>query len=142
MGGERARAPRSPSPPSPPTVILMAGLQGSGKTAARVSSPRACCAPSTTARSRSRPATCSAPLRSSSSSIVGEEAGAAVYEQGIDRSPVDIAGWALERARSDGKDVLIVDTAGRLHVDSDLMDELVAIRDAVAPTRSSWWSTR
>src|SRR6202035_4241095 len=61
---------------------------------------------------------------------VGEQAGATVYEQGTELTPVQIATWALERARSDGKDVLIVDTAGRLHVDSELMDELVAIRDA------------
>jgi signal recognition particle subunit SRP54 len=62
--------------------------------------------------------------------MVGEQAGATVYQQGTERTPLQIATWALERARSDGKDVLIVDTAGRLHVDSDLMDELVAIRDA------------
>jgi signal recognition particle subunit SRP54 len=62
--------------------------------------------------------------------MVGEQAGATVYQQGTERTPLEIATWALERARGDGKDVLIVDTAGRLHVDSDLMDELVAIRDA------------
>ena len=68
---------------------------------------------------------------------VGERAGATVYEQGTDRAPVEIARWALEHARRDGKDVLIVDTGGRLHVDEELMAELVAIRDAVAaPTRS------
>jgi signal recognition particle subunit SRP54 len=46
---------------------------------------------------------------------------------------VEIAGWALERAREEGKDVLIVDTSGRLHVDEELMAELVRIRDAVKP---------
>jgi signal recognition particle subunit SRP54 len=46
---------------------------------------------------------------------------------------VDIAKWALERAKEEGKDVLIVDTSGRLHVDEELMAELVAIRDAVKP---------
>jgi signal recognition particle subunit SRP54 len=66
---------------------------------------------------------------------VAEQAGATVYEQGTDRPPVEIARWALERARTDGKDVLIVDTAGRLHVDGDLMAELVAIRDATTPTQ-------
>jgi signal recognition particle subunit SRP54 len=54
-----------------------------------------------------------------------------VYEQGTDKDPVDIAGWALDQAG--GKDVLIVDTAGRLHVDEDLMDELVRIRKRVKP---------
>src|SRR5436190_1704509 len=47
---------------------------------------------------------------------------------------VDIAAWALDRAKQEGKDVLIVDTSGRLHVDEKLMDELVRIRKAVRPT--------
>jgi signal recognition particle subunit SRP54 len=46
---------------------------------------------------------------------------------------VEIAAWALERASEQGKDVLIVDTSGRLHVDEELMDELARIRDAVKP---------
>jgi signal recognition particle subunit SRP54 len=64
---------------------------------------------------------------------VGAQAGAEVYEQGTNRDPVEIAAWALQRAREDGKDVLIVDTSGRLHVDRELMAELVRIRDAVKP---------
>jgi signal recognition particle subunit SRP54 len=56
-----------------------------------------------------------------------------VYEQGTDRDPVEIAAWALQRAKREGKDVLIVDTSGRLHVDEELMAELVRIRDAVKP---------
>jgi signal recognition particle subunit SRP54 len=46
---------------------------------------------------------------------------------------VQIASWALERAREEGKDVLIVDTSGRLHVDEEMMAELVRVRDAVKP---------
>ena len=65
---------------------------------------------------------------------VGSQVGATVYEQGTDRDPVDIAKWALDQAKRDGKDVLIVDTAGRLHIDEKLMNELVAIRKAVKPT--------
>jgi signal recognition particle subunit SRP54 len=72
---------------------------------------------------------------------VGEQVGATVYRapgteagsEGTDRDPVDIAAWALEQAKAEGKDVLIVDTSGRLHVDSELMDELVRIRKAVKP---------
>ncbi len=56
-----------------------------------------------------------------------------MYEQGTERDPVDIAAWALERATAEGKDVLIVDTSGRLHVDEELMAELVRIRGAVKP---------
>jgi signal recognition particle subunit SRP54 len=64
---------------------------------------------------------------------VGGQAGATVYERGTDADPVTIASWALQRAREEGKDVLIVDTSGRLHVDEQLMAELVAIRAAVKP---------
>jgi signal recognition particle subunit SRP54 len=64
---------------------------------------------------------------------VGTQAGAAVYEQGTDRDPVKIAAWARDRAISEGKDVLIVDTSGRLHVDQELMAELANIKKAVTP---------
>ena len=53
---------------------------------------------------------------------------------GTEHDPVDIAAWALERAKQEGKDVLIVDTSGRLHVDEELMAELVRMRAAVKPT--------
>src|ERR687885_796934 len=100
--------------PRPPTVILMAGLQGSGKTTA-------------TACDVYRPAAVDQLVK------VGGEAGAAVYEQGTDRDPVDIAAWALDRAKMEGKDVLIVDTSGRLHIDERLMQELKDIRKVVRP---------
>ena len=64
---------------------------------------------------------------------VGGRAGAAVYEQGTSRNPVDVAEWALGQAKADRRDVLIVDTAGRLHVDAELMDELVKVKKAVKP---------
>jgi signal recognition particle subunit SRP54 len=56
-----------------------------------------------------------------------------VYSQGTDADPVDIAEWGVRQARQQGRDVVIVDTAGRLHVDAELMDELVRIRAAVKP---------
>ncbi len=113
----------------PPTVILMAGLQGSGKTTAAAKLARLL---RVEHRSSVALAACDTyrPAAVEQLVMVGEQAGATVYQQGSERTPLQIAAWALERARSDGKDVLIVDTAGRLHVDSDLMDELVAIRDA------------
>ena len=118
--------------PRPPTVILMAGLQGSGKTTAtaklaRLLREEGSSAVAVAACDVYRPAAVEQLVK------VGGQAGAEVYEQGTDRNPVDIATWALERARADGKDVLIVDTSGRLHVDEELMAELVAIRDAVKP---------
>jgi signal recognition particle subunit SRP54 len=118
--------------PRPPTVILMAGLQGSGKTTATAKLARYLrdehsSAVAVAACDVYRPAAVEQLVK------VGAQAGAEVYEQGTDRDPVDIATWALERARSEGKDVLIVDTSGRLHVDEQLMAELVRIRDAVKP---------
>jgi signal recognition particle subunit SRP54 len=116
----------------PPTVILMAGLQGSGKTTATAKLARYLreehsSTVAVAACDVYRPAAVEQLVK------VGTQAGAAVYEQGTDRDPVEIASWALQRAREEGKDVLIVDTSGRLHVDEQLMAELVRIRDAVKP---------
>jgi signal recognition particle subunit SRP54 len=116
----------------PPTVILMAGLQGSGKTTATAKLARYLheehsSAVAVAACDVYRPAAVEQLVK------VAEQAGAEAYEQGTDHDPVEIAAWALERAKKDGKDVLIVDTAGRLHVDEELMAELVRIRTAVKP---------
>jgi signal recognition particle subunit SRP54 len=129
MGGE---SPGVTFAARPPTVILMAGLQGSGKTTAAAKLARLL---RTEHHSSVALAACDIyrPAAVEQLALVGEQAGATVYQQGIERSPVEIARWALERARTDGKDVLIIDTAGRLHVDSDLMAELVAIRDVTEP---------
>ena len=116
---------------SGPTVILMAGLQGSGKTTA--------CAKLARRLGESGKdvalAACDVyrPAAVDQLATVGERAGAHVYEQGTERDPVDIATWALDRAREEGRDVLIVDTAGRLHIDEDLMAELTRIRKKVKP---------
>src|SRR5947207_9343120 len=64
---------------------------------------------------------------------MGGRAGAEVYGKGTTENPVEIARWALEQAKANGKDVLIVDTSGRLHIDEVLMKELVDIRGAVKP---------
>ena len=131
MGGAAAGLSFSPRPP---TVILMAGLQGSGKTTATAKLARYL-REEHRARSPWRRATSTARRPSSSSSWSARRPAPTVYEQGTEREPVEIASWALERARDEGKDVLIVDTSGRLHVDEELMAELVAIRDAVKPHR-------
>jgi signal recognition particle subunit SRP54 len=129
MGGASAGLTFSPRPP---TVILMAGLQGSGKTTATAKLARwlheeGGSSVAVAACDVYRPAAVDQLVK------VAAQAGATAYEQGTDADPVEIAKWALERAREDGKDVLIVDTSGRLHVDEELMDELVRIRDAVKP---------
>jgi signal recognition particle subunit SRP54 len=115
-----------------PSVILMAGLQGSGKTTASAKLARLLreqngSAVALAACDVYRPAAVDQLVK------VGAQAGAAVYEQGTDKDPVEIAKWALTRAKQEGKDVLIVDTAGRLHIDEQLMDELVKIKAAVQP---------
>src|SRR5919106_5586161 len=114
-----------------PTVILMAGLHGSGKTTA--------CAKlgkqlgddgrrvGLVACDTQRPAAVEQLV------TLGQRAGATVYEQGTERDPVEIAAWALGQARSAGLDALIVDTAGRLHIDEELMDQLAAIRKRTKP---------
>ena len=113
------------------TVILMAGLQGSGKTTA--------CAKLAVhlAKDKKRVALAACdtqrPAAVEQLVTVGERAGAAVYERGTEPDPAEIASWALERARAESRDVLIVDTAGRLHVDEELMDQLVRVRKAVKP---------
>jgi signal recognition particle subunit SRP54 len=129
MGGSAAGLSFSPRPP---TVILMAGLQGSGKTTATAKLARYLreehsSTVAVAACDVYRPAAVDQLVK------VGAQAGAEVYERGTDHDPVEIAAWALERAKQDGKDVLIVDTSGRLHVDQELMAELVRIRDAVKP---------
>ncbi len=132
MGGAAAGISFSPRPP---TVILMAGLQGSGKTTATAKLARYLreehsSTVAVAACDVYRPAAVEQLIK------VGAQAGAEVYFRSPptpDRDPVEIAAWALERARQEGKDVLIVDTSGRLHVDEQLMAELVRIRDAVKP---------
>ncbi len=115
----------------PPTVILMAGLQGSGKTTATAKLAKHLIGEGRSAGvaacDTQRPAAVEQLTR------LGEQAGATVYSQGTERDPVDIAEWALGQARSDGLDVLIVDTAGRLHVDSELMAQLAEIKRRTKP---------
>jgi signal recognition particle subunit SRP54 len=129
MGGASGEIAFSPRPP---TVILMAGLQGSGKTTATAKLARYLreqhgSSVAVAACDVYRPAAVEQLIK------VGAQAGAAVYEQGTDNDPVKIAAWARDRAISEGKDVLIIDTSGRLHVDEALMAELANIRKAVTP---------
>jgi signal recognition particle subunit SRP54 len=117
--------------PSGTTVILMAGLQGSGKTTACAKLAKLFAKDgkkvALVACDTQRPAAVEQLV------TVGERAGAAVYERGTEPDPAEIAAWGLGRAKQESKDVLIVDTAGRLHVDDELMDELVRVRNAVKP---------
>ena len=129
MGGAGADLALSPRKP---TIVVLAGLQGSGKTTAAAKLARmlreekgldvalAAC-------DVYRPAAVEQLV------TVGQRAGATVYERGTDMDPVDIAKWARDQAVADGRDVLIVDTSGRLHVDSELMQELANIKKELKP---------
>jgi signal recognition particle subunit SRP54 len=115
-----------------PTVILMAGLQGSGKTTAcgklaRYLREEKGLDVAVAACDLQRPAAVDQLI------TVGERAGATVYEQGTSRDPVDVAEWALGQAKAERRDVLILDTAGRLHVDAELMDQLAQIKQRTKP---------
>src|SRR6478672_768325 len=115
---------------SAPTVILMAGLQGSGKTTN-------CGKLALMLKKQGKKvgiAGCDVyrPAAIDQLKVVGEQVGAKVYEQG-QGDPVKIAKWAVQESIQNLDDVLIVDTAGRLHVDSDLMEELAKIRKEVKP---------
>ena len=117
--------------PSGTTVILMAGLQGSGKTTACAKLAKRLAkdgrTPALAACDTQRPAAVDQLV------TVGQRADVPVYEKGTDPDPVEIAEWAVNRARAEQRDVLIVDTAGRLHIDEALMDELARIKKRIKP---------
>src|SRR5437660_147997 len=118
--------------PRPPTVVLMAGLQGSGKTTAAAKLARYLREQHSSSVALAacdvyRPAAVDQLIK------VGGQAGADVYEQGTDRDPVKIAAWARDRAMSEGKDVLIIDTSGRLHVDHVHVNVLANLRKVTKP---------
>jgi signal recognition particle subunit SRP54 len=114
----------------PPTVILLAGLQGSGKTTASAKLAlllrKEGRKPGLVAADLQRPAAIDQLEQ------LGAQIGVPVYTGADD--PVAVARDGVEAAKTDGLDTVILDTAGRLHVDEDLMDELVAVRDATRPT--------
>jgi len=117
--------------PRPPRVVVMAGLQGSGKTTAAAKLGRYLKGqgrrPLIAACDLRRPAAISQ-LR-----LLGDQTGVPVHAELEATDPVGVASRALELARTEGFTDLIVDTAGRMHVDSDLMAELSAVTAAVSP---------
>ncbi len=130
MGGEAKKIEISSKPP---TIIMMVGLQGSGKTTSTGKLARYL-----KEKMHKRPllAACDVyrPAAIQQLKVLGQQLDIPVFEQGSDRSPVDIATDAVAHAKAHGNDVVIIDTAGRLHIDEVLMQELVAIKEAVTPT--------
>ena len=117
--------------PAPPTVVMLVGLQGAGKTTngAKLAGLMK--------KQGKRPLLCACdvyrPAAIKQLEVVGEQLDIPVFQMGqID--PVDIAKAAVEHAKKHGNDMVFLDTAGRLHVDEALMDELRRVKEAVTPT--------
>ena len=127
MGTENARLTWSSSVP---TIYMLCGLQGAGKTtmAAKLANylQKTGKKPLLAACDIYRPAAIK------QLQVVGQQVNVPVYEHGT-QDPVKTALEAVEHARSYGRDVLIIDTAGRLHIDTELMEELRRIKAAVKP---------
>ena len=127
MGGTQSRLT---SAPHPPTVVMMCGLQGSGKTthcakiAKKLKSENH--RPLLVACDIYRPAAIK------QLQVVGEQVGVPVFEMGTE-NPVTIAKEAVKLAKDHGYDYVFLDTAGRLHIDEELMNELKNIKSEVKP---------
>ena len=114
----------------PPTIVMMVGLQGAGKTTQTGKLA------ALFKKQGKNPLLCACdvyrPAAIKQLQIVGEQAGVPVFEMG-QSNPVDIAKAGIAHAVRHGNDMVFLDTAGRLHVDEALMDELKAIKAAVKP---------
>ena len=117
---------------APPVVIMLVGLQGSGKTTtlAKLAGHLQ--------KTKKRapylvPADIYRPAAIEQLKILGRELALPVYDSNPETSPVTICQRALQEAKQKFCDVMLIDTAGRLHIDDDLMQELASIRDAVRP---------
>jgi signal recognition particle subunit SRP54 len=114
-----------------PRVVMLLGLQGSGKTTTSAKLGK------WLAKQGRHPLLVSTDVRRPAAiqqlSVVGKQAGVRVHDPAGEMDPVTRASGALAEAKNGGFDVVIVDTAGRLHIDDELMDELQAIKAAVKP---------
>jgi signal recognition particle subunit SRP54 len=120
---------------TPPAIIMMVGLQGSGKT-----TTSAKIAKRLTEKDRKKVLMASLdvnrPAAQEQLAVLGAQTGVATLPIVSGQQPVDIARRALTAAKLQGYDVLILDTAGRLHVDQALMDEMKAVSQVSAPTET------
>lgn len=129
MGGEQSKITVSERPP---TVIMMVGLQGAGKTTtsgklANLLRKKHNRKPLLVACDVYRPAAID------QLETVGKQLGIPVFSQGTEANPVDIANEAIQHAKDEHLDYVIIDTAGRLHIDENLMNELTTIKNNVSP---------
>ena len=129
MGGSQSKLQISSQPP---TVVMMVGLQGAGKTthAAKLASMYK--------KQGKRPLLVACdiyrPAAIKQLQILGEATGIPVFSLGNDKSPVLIATEAMKYAKDNFCDMVFIDTAGRLHIDEALMDELRSIKEKTNPT--------
>lgn len=129
MGGENVRLEMASSPP---TVIMLVGLQGSGKTtsAAKLAAHLK--------KNGKKPMLVGVdvyrPAALEQLKVLAEQVGVTIYDPGTsDYKPVQLAQKAVQTASDSGKDVVIIDTAGRLHIDDELMDELQQLKKTTQP---------
>src|SRR5690554_6423741 len=129
MGGEQSKIAVANRPP---TVVMMVGLQGAGKTTttgklANLLRKKHNRKPLLVAADVYRPAAVD------QLKTVGKQLNIPVFEKGTDANPVEIANEAIQYAKEEHLDYVIIDTAGRLHIDTDLMDELYRIKQNLSP---------
>ncbi|TLS49875.1 signal recognition particle protein [Paenibacillus antri] len=128
MGGSQSKLARSNRPP---TVVMMVGLQGAGKTTTTGKLAKMLLG------QNHRPLLVAAdvyrPAAIKQLQVLGEQVKAPVFTLGDQANPVDIAKAGLAHAKEHGNDYVIIDTAGRLHIDETLMGELHNIREATKP---------
>ncbi len=131
MGGERSELTSADSPPS---IYMLVGLQGSGKTTSTGKLARQFKEkgkePLLVAADVYRPAAIK------QLQVLGERLDVEVFQMGDQNDPVDIVKAGLAKAEKENLDPLIIDTAGRLHIDEELMQELQDIQEAINPTET------
>ncbi len=119
----------------PPAIVLMAGLQGAGKTTTAAKLARRLIE-----RDRKKVLVASADVYRPAAILqlerLADEVGAVFFPSDADQKPVDIARGAVEEGRRRGIDVVLVDTAGRLHVDDAMMDEIRLVHEAIGPVET------
>ncbi|MCY9518335.1 signal recognition particle protein [Paenibacillus apiarius] len=128
MGGTAAKLAKANKPP---TVIMMAGLQGAGKTTTSGKLAKLL------QKQNHKPLLVAAdiyrPAAIQQLQVLGKQINVPVFSLGDQVSPVEIARQAMEHAKENNLDYVIIDTAGRLHIDEALMDELKQIHETVKP---------
>ncbi|MFD1178098.1 signal recognition particle protein [Paenibacillus puldeungensis] len=128
MGGSQAKLAKSNRPP---TVVMMAGLQGAGKTTTSAKLAKLLL------KGNHRPLLVAGdiyrPAAIKQLQVLGEQIKVPVFTLPEGNSPVEIARQALQHAKDNGNDYLLIDTAGRLHIDEELMEELKQIHEVTKP---------